>query len=78
MNEVKKTVKFDDSKNTYFTTYSSDDYDRYQIDSVLYRKAHNKISVNEWLNILLELNEYKCSEMIVHKLSIKNLYLENC
>lgn len=53
-------------------TYSSEEYDRSQIDSILYLKCYNRISHIEWQKELEELYNYKSKEMIVHKKSIQN------
>ncbi len=71
----KKRVQFDSSKNTVHETYSSHEYDRHQIDSVLYQKCYNMISPSEWCEIISELNKYKLVEMLVHKRSTSNLRL---
>lgn len=68
-----KKVKFNLNKNIQYTTYSSDEYSRCPIDSVLYLKSYNKISDTEWKIIMFQLNEYKLNEMIVHKDSIRNI-----
>lgn len=47
-------------------TYSSDEYDRHQIDSTLYLKSFNRISMDEWDEIIRQLLYYKKYEMIVH------------
>lgn len=67
-----KTVAFDISKNTTLLTYSKDDYDRSQIDSVLYLKCYNRISINEWKKIKQDLFNFKTQEMVVHKDSAIN------
>lgn len=68
-----KHVVFSLEKNTFHETYSSDMYDRSGIDSVLYRKAYNKISDKEWNEIMTSLNKYKAEEMISHKQSLHNV-----
>ncbi len=75
MTSKKKQVRFDTNKNTMYETYSPDEYDRHQIDSILYQKAYNMISNEEWLSILSELQRYKLLEMLVHKNSINNIRL---
>ncbi len=64
---------FDTTKNVTNLTYSKQEYDRYQIDSILYRKCHNKISVIDWKRIKRELFNFKTQEMVVHKDSATNL-----
>ena len=57
---------------TIFDTYSKDEYDRFPIDSILYKKNYNKITDIEWNNIFLHLDLYKLYEMTVHKFSLHN------
>lgn len=54
------------------STYSNDDYDRFSIDHVLYRKAYNRVSEEEMRTIYVNLDLYKLYEMPVHKQSMKN------
>jgi hypothetical protein len=70
-----KGVKFNLESNKIFTTYSIDEYDRLPIDSILYLKCYNKITDDEWNKVLVELNDYKTREMVVHNLSICNTKL---
>lgn len=72
-----KSVTFNENNNKIYITYSSLDYDRFQIDSILYQKGYRRISNEDWINIFILLNKYKCNEMIVHKDSIKNTSLAN-
>lgn len=58
----------------FYITYSSDEYDRSSIDSLLYRKCFNRVSHYQWLFALRELDYYKTSIMIVHKSSLCNTY----
>lgn len=67
-----KKVQFDLSKNQVYETYSGDQYDRYQIDSVIIRRCYNRVSDMEWLQVLRSLNDFKSNEMVVHKMSLKN------
>ena len=67
-----KKVNFDLTKNTIGFTYSSDDYDRLCIDSVMYRKACNKLTNEELINIYIELDLYKLYEMPIHVDSLRN------
>jgi len=53
-------------------TYSSDEYSRDQIDSLLYRKAYRRVSEEKFYNSLLQLDMYKLYEMVVHADSFKN------
>ena len=70
-----KQVSFNLDNNKTYTTYSHKEYNRYQIDSILYQKAYNRIKFEEWQRIWLELNLFKIDEMIVHKDSLKNTRL---
>jgi len=66
-----KVVRFN-SIPTVHSTYSSDEYDRFIIDSILYMWCLKRVSTEEWLQVFIELNSYKMNEMIVHKYSIQN------
>jgi len=67
-----KKVSFNLLNNEIYKTYSSEEYDRGQIDHVIYRKSYNRIS-NDDLNIIfITLDIYKLYEMVVHKESLKN------
>lgn len=68
-----KKVCFNTSKNVTNLTFSKEEYDRSQIDSVLYLKCYNKISINDWRRIKQNLFHYKTKEMVVHKDSATNL-----
>lgn len=72
---IKKSVNFNLNKNTIHEVYSEDEYDRHQIDSILYLKCYKRINQNEWSDIFIKLNYYKMEEMIVHKESLKNTKL---
>lgn len=72
---AKKSVTFD--SNTVYITYSADEYDRSKIDCILYKKCLNKISNQEWNDVLKNLDKYKKNEMIVHKSSIYNTDFTN-
>jgi hypothetical protein len=62
---INKKVSF--NKNVIVSqTYASDEYDRFQIDSILYQKMYLRVSDIEWDNIIKELLNYKKHEMIVH------------
>lgn len=67
-----KRVKFNTDNISIIETYSSDEYDRSQIDSILYLKCYNRISHLEWQREIEQLYSYKTKEMIVHKQSINN------
>ena len=62
----KKHCTFNDGINIIYETYSSEEYDRHSIDSILYQKLYNRISDYEWLLLVSELNTYKKKEMIIH------------
>lgn len=66
-----KRVQFNIDNISIIETYSPDEYDRSQIDSILYLKCYNRISHIEWQREIEQLYEYKTKEMIVHKQSIK-------
>lgn len=70
-----KIVGFDLSRNTTHTVQSSDEYDRGQIDSTLYLRNMNRISLDEWNVMYSKLNEFKVKEMVVHKDSLENTKL---
>lgn len=70
-----KSVAFDLSRNTIHMVESSDEYDRYQIESTLYLKCLNRISLEEWNDMYHNLNYFKCNEMVVHKDSLDNTKL---
>lgn len=65
--QTMKRVQFNDAHNKTYETYSHNEYDRYPIDSVLYQYGYRRISQQEWEDIFVELNHYKCTEMVVHK-----------
>jgi hypothetical protein len=68
-----KSVIFNLDKNETQETYSGDEYLRFQIDSVLYRRGYsNLVSDEEWNNIYITLDLYKLYEMKVHKDSFHN------
>jgi hypothetical protein len=70
---MRKSVVFNLDKNETQETYSSDEYDRFQIDSVLYRRGYaNLVSDQEWSNIYITLDIYKLYEMKTHKDSFHN------
>ena len=70
-----KSVKFNLHRNTIHEMYSSDEYDRHQIDSLLYLKSYGRITRFEWFKALLEVNVYKLMEMPVHNDSVVNTKL---
>lgn len=67
-----KKVTFDLDKNEVRETYSGEEYDRHQIDSIILRRCYNRVSDHEWVQMLQALNEFKSKEMTVHKMSLKN------
>jgi hypothetical protein len=72
-----KTVKFNLEKNTIHNVYSSDEYDRQQIHSMMYLRLFGKISLIEWTQMLNEINIYKLNEMPVHMDSVMNTRIHN-
>jgi hypothetical protein len=66
-----KRVNFNMDNINIVETYSRNEYDRSQIDSILYMKCYNRISHEEWQKERESLNMFKYTEMIVHKKSIK-------
>jgi hypothetical protein len=68
-----KKCKFN-SVVTIHETYSSDEYDRLPIDSILYLKSFNRVSVDEWNDIIKQLLYYKKYEMIVHISSLNQKF----
>lgn len=77
MTGKQKNVYIQENKNTYHIVYSSDEYDRSQIDSFVYRKSYMRITHYEWTIAMKELNNYKLNEMIVHKDSVHNTRIHN-
>ena len=67
-----KKFCFSDELIIIYETWSKFDYDRSQIDSILYRKCYRKISNDKWNNIIKKLLDYKQNEMIIHIDSLKN------
>jgi hypothetical protein len=72
LHSLKKTVSFNLDNNEIYDTYHRTEYDRSQIDHVLYRRAYNRVSNEEWNNIYITLDLYKLYEMPVHKDSLHN------
>lgn len=70
-----KQVSFDLEQNTVHEMHSGDEYDRYPIDSIMYSKCYNRLSQQEWSEMLKELKDYKFHEMLVHKDSIASVRL---
>lgn len=66
-----RRVCFNDTIEIYLT-YSSDEYPRNSIDSILYQKAYNRVSPDEWNSMWVKLDLYKIYEMVVHKDSLQN------
>lgn len=71
-NKVQKRVRFA-AAIVVVETYSSEDYDRLQIESILYRRCYNRVSTADWIQVFVDLDAYKLNEMLVHKSSIKNI-----
>ena len=67
-----KKVEFDLNRNKVYTTYNSMDYDRSQIDHVVYRRGYNRVSNEEMKAIYITLDMYKLYEMPVNKHSLHN------
>jgi hypothetical protein len=70
-----KKVKFNLDKNSFHETYSTIEYDRHQIDSILYLLSYRKITQKEWIIIMKDLNKFKTQEMQVHIDSIHNTHI---
>jgi hypothetical protein len=69
--KMKKNVSFSENVIQY-TTYSFEEYDRSSIDHLLYRKAYNKITDEEFSKVFVLLDLYKLYDMPVHNDSLKN------
>ena len=67
-----KKVLFNLDNNQIFDTYTPDEYNRFQIDSVMYRRNWRKVSDQEWHSIYVILDLYKLYDMPVHQDSIHN------
>lgn len=70
MTKQLKKVTFNLGDNKIYTTYSYKEYDRYPIDSILFKKCYNRISPEEWMKDQSDLLKYKLTEMIIHKENI--------
>jgi len=70
-----KHVTFNLDQNTVHEMHSADEYDRHSIDSILYLKCYNRVSQQEWCEMMEELERYKFYEMLVHKDSIVSVRL---
>jgi len=70
--KINKNVKFNLDKNIIHYTYSLDEYNRMQINSIYNQILTNKISGSKLNNIFNKLNKYKLQEMVVHKKSLCN------
>ncbi len=70
-----KSVRFNLNENKICETYSTSEYDREPICSVLNLYKYNKIDLEEWKDIFIKLNLFKIREMIVHNNSICNTRL---
>lgn len=66
-----KKVQFNETPIVY-STYGSDQYNRMQIDSILYLKNYNRVSNEDWNKLIVILDLYKLYEMPVHPDSIQN------
>ena len=64
-----KSVSFSLQDNKIYDTYSRHDYDRFQIESVVYLHSYNRLSWFDIMEIYFELNQYKLKEMQVHEMS---------
>lgn len=64
-----KKVRFNDNLYIY-ATYSSSEYNRLSIDSILYRRSYKRVSDEEWKNMIEELLFFKNYEMIVHVFNV--------
>jgi hypothetical protein len=72
-----KRVRFSDTF-VFGDTYSSDDYDRSTIDSLVYRRARYgtpQIEM-EFRLAIVSLNLYKMNEMTIHPASVTNTNLK--
>jgi hypothetical protein len=67
-----KKVLFNLDNNKIYNTYSRMEYDRYQIDSILFRRGYKRVSDQEWNNVYTLLDIYKLYDMTVHKDSLQN------
>ena len=67
-----KKVIFKLENNEIFNTYTKEEYDRFQIDSVLYRRNYQRVPDQEWNNIYVVLDLYKLYDMPVHQESVQN------
>ena len=67
-----KKVLFNLDNNKIHTTYNLSEYDRFQIDSVMYRRSWHRVSDEEWNSIYVILDLYKLYDMPVHQNSIHN------
>ena len=60
-----KSVSFSDTIKIA-ETWSSSDYDRSQINSIIYQKGYNKVPNIVWKRAMESLNIFKSREMTVH------------
>jgi len=67
-----KRVQFVLDNNETFTTYHRSEYDRSQIDHVVFRRAYNRVSDEEMMMIYIALDIYKLYEMTISKDSLHN------
>lgn len=75
MQDGKKVVSFDLGKNTNHETYAALDYNRKCTDSFLCQRYLKRVSIVQWIKAMQELNNFKCTEMVVHKDSRHNISL---
>jgi hypothetical protein len=72
MSTCRKSVSFNTDSNKVYYTYSSVEYDRYQIDTTV---GYKKITCSQLMEIYAEVNRYKTQEMKVHPSSKMNTRL---
>lgn len=70
--KINKNVKFNLDKNIVYDTYTLDEYNRIQINSLYNKILARKIPYSKLNNIFDKLNKYKLQEMVVHKKSLCN------
>lgn len=70
--KINKNVKFNLDKNIVYDTYTLDEYNRIQINSLYNKILASKIPYSKLNNIFDKLNKYKLQEMVVHKKSLCN------
>ena len=70
--KINKNVKFNLEKNIVYDTYTLEEYNRIQINSLYNKMLAHKIPYSKLNNIFNKLNKYKLQEMVVHKKSLCN------